>query len=60
MDKESLILARELIIKLLDEQKEINKVDKLELMMNLTQFLDEEQYDDTIKVLRKNQNTKRR
>ena len=50
MDKESLIKARELIFKTLDNSK-IKKQDKAELIMNLWLLLDEENYD--IDVLRR-------
>ena len=64
MDKESLIKARELIIKVLDDSK-IKKQDKAELIMNLWLLLDEENYEHDIDVLRRygkpnNNNQKRR
>ena len=52
MDKESLIKARELIIKVLDDSK-IKRQDKAELIMNLWLLLDENNYDHDINVLRK-------
>lgn len=51
MDKESLIKAREEIIKLLDGT-EILTEDKLELIINLDKFLEPEKYDSNIKTLR--------
>ena len=64
MDKESLIKARELIIKVLDDSK-IKRQDKAELIMNLWLLLDEENYEHDIDVLRRyskvnNNNQKRR
>lgn len=64
MDKESLIKARELIIKVLDDSK-IKKQDKAELIMNLWLLLDEDNYEHDIDVLRRyskvnNNNQKRR
>lgn len=52
MDKESLIKARELILKTLDNS-EIKKQDKAELIMNLWLLLDEENYEHDIDVLRR-------
>ena len=64
MDKESLIKARELIIKVLDDSK-IKRQDKAELIMNLWLLLDEDNYEHDIDVLRRyskvnNNNQKRR
>lgn len=52
MDKESLIKARELIFKTLDNSK-IKKQDKAELIMNLWLLLDEDNYEHDIDVLRR-------
>lgn len=52
MDKESLIKARELIIKVLGDSK-IKRQDKAELIMNLWLLLDEDNYEQDINVLRK-------
>lgn len=52
MDKESLIKARELIIKVLDDSK-IKRQDKAELIMNLWLLLDVDNYEHDINVLRK-------
>lgn len=52
MNKESLKIAREVIIQALDEAK-IEQVDKAELMLNITNFLDENEYKENIKVLAK-------
>lgn len=59
MDKQSLMIAKELIIKLLDEQKEIDKIDTSELMINLNRFLDENEYQENVKTLQKTQKRKR-
>ena len=59
MDKQSLIKAKELIIKLLNEQKEINKIDTSELMINLNRFLDDNEYQENVKTLQKTQKRKR-
>lgn len=64
MDKESLIKARELIIKVLDDSK-IKRQDKAELIMNLWLLLDIDNYEHDIDVLRRyskpnNNNQKRR
>ena len=64
MDKESLIKARELIIKVLDDSK-IKKQDKAELIMNLWLLLDIDNYEHDIDVLKRyskpnNNNRKRR
>ena len=59
MDKESLFKAREIIIDALDKAN-INKVDKTELMINLWLLLDESEYDNSIKILQKNINNRRK
>ena len=48
MYKESLEKAREIISQVLCTEKDINLVDKVELMMNIDYFL--ENYDEMIKV----------
>ena len=50
MNKESLIKAREIIIQSLSESN-INNLDKLELMLNINNFLQENEYEENIKVL---------
>ncbi|HHX66625.1 MAG TPA: hypothetical protein GX708_01030 [Gallicola sp.] len=50
MNKESLIKARELLISVLSNS-EINDIDKLELMLNINKFLQENEYEENIKVL---------
>ena len=57
MQKESLDLAINTIIESI-EKLDINMYDKVELMINLRNFLDERLYDENIKVL--NQNIKRK
>ena len=57
MQKESLELAINTIIESI-EKLDINIYDKLELMLNIRNFLDERLYDENIKVL--NQNIKRK
>ena len=52
MDKESLIKAREIIIKALMES-DMELLDKLEIALNTNLFLNEEKYEENIKVLRK-------
>ncbi len=54
MDKESLIKTKEKIIFFLTDAN-IDVVDKAELMINLYQFLDENKYEENIKVLKKEQ-----
>lgn len=52
MDKKSLIEARELLIITLSNS-EIDIADKLELMININHFLDNEKYEENIKTLSK-------
>lgn len=52
MKKESLIKAKELLIKTLDNSN-IDKQDKAELIMNLWLLLDEDNYEHDIEVLRR-------
>lgn len=56
MNKESLIIARDIILKLLDECDKIENIDKLEIMLNLNNFLSPEEYQENVKVLNKNRN----
>jgi hypothetical protein len=51
MDKKSLTEARLSILKSL-QNCDIDSVDKLELMINLNQLLDEDHYDKDIKTLK--------
>lgn len=50
MKKDSLEIAKEVVIKAIDEA-DIESYDKLELLLNLYQFLTE--YKESIKILRK-------
>ncbi len=52
MKQSSLEIAREVIIKALDESN-IDQVDKCEIMLNITKFLNEKTYDKNIKILSK-------
>ena len=54
MQKESLEIASEIIFKAIDESN-INIVDKVELLRNLRNLLDSENYDRDIKILELNQ-----
>lgn len=55
MNKESLIKAKEIIIKALLESN-IELIDKIEIALNTNLFLNEEKYEKNIKVLRKENN----
>lgn len=55
MDKESLIIAREIVLRALSKS-DIKFIDKLELSLNLNLLLDEKNYEKDIKVLRKEHN----
>lgn len=59
MDKESLIKARELIVNVLANPA-LNEIDRLELMLNLSRFLESEKYDENIKVLALHEQRNRR
>ena len=50
MEKESLIIASNLIIDVIDKSN-INIVDKVELMRNLSELLKEENYKRDIEIL---------
>jgi hypothetical protein len=50
MEKESLIIASNLIIDVIDRSN-INVVDKVELMRNLSELLKEENYKRDIEIL---------
>ena len=52
VDKESLKKAKDIIISSL-ENSNINQMDKVELMLNISNFLNEEEYKNNIKTLRK-------
>lgn len=53
MKKESLEIAINNIIEII-ERLDINIYDKLELMLNLRNFLDSSSYDENIQLLNKN------
>jgi flagellar biosynthesis regulator FlaF len=53
MEKESLILAKKLIVEAFNKDKKINKIDKAELLMNLWLYLNEDTYENNNKVLNK-------
>lgn len=59
MNKESLDRAEEEIIKVLRDL-EIDNIDKLELMLNLSHFLDDKNYKENIKILALHNRDKRR
>lgn len=58
MERESLEkVARMIILHLKDLG--INDIDKLELMVNIDNFLNPEEYDDNIKILQKSKRNKK-
>lgn len=56
MDKQSLILAKKIILEAFEKDNTINKIDKLELIMNLWLYLNENTYEDNNKTLNKGRN----
>ena len=52
MNKDSLIKAKEIIINILDGSDIITQ-DKLELIINLDKFLNEDEYQNNIETLQK-------
>ena len=56
MKNTSLEKTTELIINLLDNTNEINNIDKTELMINISQFLNKNEYRENIKILSKRRN----
>lgn len=52
MSKESLEKVRAKIIELLNDES-MDSIDKMELLINLYNFLDPEKYDKNIQILRK-------
>jgi hypothetical protein len=52
MEKESLEIVQEEIVNVLNEL-DIPIYDKVELLINLVNFLDTEQYEENIKILRR-------
>lgn len=59
MDKQSLIKAKEIIINAL-HNSDIKAVDRLELIINVATFLDQESYENSIKVLKLENKPKRK
>ena len=53
MNKQSLLELKHAINEYLMEQSTMDKVDKLELIININQFLEPKMYEENIKVLRK-------
>ena len=53
MEKRSLTLAKEDILKALKDDERIPQEDRLELLMNLWLYLNENKYEDNNKVLNK-------
>ena len=53
MKNTSLEKATEIIIEALNETEQIDNIDKAELMLNITQFLKENEYRDNIRILAK-------
>lgn len=58
MKNSSLNEATEIIIEELDKSNKIDKIDKAELMLNITHFLDTNDYRENVKVLAKRRNNK--
>lgn len=56
MKNSSLNEATEIIIEALDKSHKIDMIDKTELMMNITQFLDKREYRENTKILEKRRN----
>lgn len=53
MKNSSLETARMLIIETISETNRIDEIDKLELLINLRQFLEPKEYRKNVKVLEK-------
>ena len=53
MKKQSLLAIKEAINEYLLEQSEIEKQDRIELCINLNQFLEPKQYEENVKMLEK-------
>lgn len=53
MKNSSLEEATSIIIKALDKSHKIDMIDKTELMVNITQFLDKREYRENTKILEK-------
>lgn len=56
MKNSSLNEATEIIIEALDKSNKIDNIDKTELMLNITQFLKQNEYRENVKVLAKRRN----
>ena len=54
MNKQSLLELKHAINEYLMEQSTMDKVDKLELIININQFLEPKMYEENRKVLAKN------
>lgn len=59
MKKESLIELRNATIDYLKSNETIDKIDNLELSINMQHFLDPNEYDNNIKVLRLEQDKRK-
>ena len=59
MKNSSLETARMLILETISETNRIDEIDKLELLINLRQFLEPKEYRKNVKVLAKSQHRKR-
>ena len=56
MKNTSLEKATEIIIEALDETNKIDNMDKTELMLNIRQFLNKNEYRENIKTLNRRKN----
>lgn len=51
MTKENLIILRNLILDALEQAKETDPVDRVEVMMNIYHFLNPEDYQENVRTL---------
>ena len=58
MKNSSLEKATEVIIKALAETEQLDNIDRAELMLNITQFLKQNEYRENVKILKKARNNK--
>lgn len=58
MKNSSLEKATEVIIKALVETEQLDNIDRAELMLNITQFLKQNEYRENVKILKKVRNNK--
>lgn len=58
MKNSSLEKATEVIIKALVETEQLDNIDRVELMLNITQFLKQNEYRENVKILAKRRNNK--